>query len=292
MHTDRFFEYLQYELNRSENTVMSYAEDLTLFARFLEVDLDKIDWQSVTADDIRAWMETMIDKGTSASTVKRRLSALRSFFRFLRLRHVLDSDPTRFLLSPKRPRPLPVWVNEPDMDRVLSPEAFPDGFEGLRNRAIVMTFYCAGLRLSELSGLTDADVDLGGATLRVLGKGRKMRFVPMVPELVSLLSDYRSERSAMGWESPAFFVRPDGSPLTNPAIRTIVKGVLAVVPHLRKTGPHVLRHTFATALLNHEARIENVQKLLGHANLSTTEIYTHTTFEQLKRAYKKAHPRV
>lgn len=289
---DEFLDYLRYEKNRSELTVDSYAKDLEAFEAYFKALDGQLTWQSVDADVIRDWMEDMMDKGNSATSVNRRLSALRSFFKFALARNMVEKDPSRLIKGPKKSKPLPQFVKENEMNRLLDDVAWGDSFEEVRTRAILMVFYETGIRLSELVGLNETSVDMEQCQIRVLGKRRKVRLIPFGEELRRTLYIYNKVRAQqVGQGSGALFVTADGTRMNGDQVRYEVKRQLAKVSTLHKRSPHVLRHSFATAMLNHDAGLESVKKLLGHASLATTEIYTHTTFEQLKRVYTKAHPR-
>ncbi len=292
MMVDEFLDYLRYEKNRSELTVDSYAKDLEAFEAYFKALDGQLTWQSVDADVIRDWMEDMMDKGNSATSVNRRLSALRSFFKFALARNMVEKDPSRLIKGPKKSKPLPQFVKENEMNRLLDDVVWGDSFEEVRTRAILMVFYETGIRLSELVGLNDTSVDMEQCQIRVLGKRRKVRLIPFGEELRRTLYIYNKVRAQqVGQGSGALFVTADGTRMNGDQVRYEVKRQLAKVSTLHKRSPHVLRHSFATAMLNHDAGLESVKKLLGHASLATTEIYTHTTFEQLKRVYTKAHPR-
>lgn len=289
---EKFLNYLQYEQNRSPLTVAAYAEDLRAFEQFFKNLDGQLSWQNVDTDVIRDWMESMVDKGNSATSVHRRLSALRSFYRFALAHQLVERDPAHQVECPKEKKALPQFMREDEMDRLLDDIEWGTDYQGVLDRTIIMTFYQTGIRLSELIGLTDATVDLPNRQLKVTGKGNKQRVVPFGDELAECLQRYACERDRLdGRCSDVFFVSHNGCKLTPQQVRKIVRMRLAAVSTAKKRSPHVLRHTFATAMLNHGAGIESVRRLLGHASASTTEIYTHTTFEQLKRIYHEAHPR-
>lgn len=289
---EKFLNYLQYEQNRSPLTVAAYAEDLRAFEQFFKNLDGQLSWQNVDTDVIRDWMESMVDKGNSATSVHRRLSALRSFYRFALAHQLVERDPAHQVECPKEKKALPQFMREDEMDRLLDDIEWGTDYQGVLDRTIIMTFYQTGIRLSELIGLTDATVDLPNRQLKVTGKGNKQRVVPFGDELAECLRCYACERDRLdGRGSDVFFVSHNGCKLTPQQVRKIVRMRLAAVSTAKKRSPHVLRHTFATAMLNHGAGIESVRRLLGHASASTTEIYTHTTFEQLKRIYHEAHPR-
>lgn len=284
-----FLDYLRFEKNRSELTVSSYAEDLKAFeAYFKNLDM-LLSWETVDADVIRGWMESMMDKGNRATSVNRRLSALRSFYRYALAHQKVARDPSRMIKGPKKAKPLPQFLKEEEMNRLLDVVEWGDEFEGVRARTVLMTFYETGIRLSELTGLDDTAIDWANHAVKVLGKRNKQRIIPLGEELEHTLLIYirvRDEQVKAG--NGALFVTRKGERMSGDQVRNEVKRCLSLVSTLSKRSPHVLRHTFATAMLNHEAGLESVKKLLGHESLSTTEIYTHTTFEQLKRVYQEA----
>lgn len=290
---NKFLNYLQYEQNRSELTVKSYEEDLIAFKQFYKKLDCQLSWKTVDTDVIRDWLENMIDKGNSAASVHRRLSALRSFYRFALAHHLVDRDPARQVESPKQAKPLPQFLREEELDRLFDEVEWGDGYQDVLERTIVMTFYQTGIRLSELIGLNQVSVDLSNRQLKVMGKGSKQRIVPFGEELTNSLLLYVSARNGLAnSEDQAFFISEKGTRLKAQQVRNWVRNRLSVVSTAKKRSPHVLRHSFATAMLNHGAGIESIRRLLGHESASTTEIYTHTTFEQLKRIYQQAHPRV
>ncbi len=292
MMIEGFLDYLRYELRRSPLTVKNYADDLRAFERFFKNLNGQISWESVDGDVIRDWMESMMDRGNRAASVNRRLSALRSLYHFALVRHLIDKDPAHGIEAPKREKPLPLFLKENDMDRLLDETAWGTDYVDVRDRTIIMTFYETGVRLSELIGLTDGDIDWTGRQLKVTGKGNKQRIIPFGEELSEALSHLIQVRdSEVESLDDALFLTSRGRRMSQSQVRSEVKRRLAGACTLKKLSPHVLRHTFATAMLNHGATIESVKRLLGHESVSTTEIYTHTTFEQLKRVYQDAHPR-
>lgn len=292
MMIEKFLNYLKFELNRSERTVKSYGEDLRAFEEFFKNLDGHPSWESVDSDIIRDWMESMMDKGNNATSINRRLSALRSFYRFALARELVVKDPAHDVVGPKKKKPLPQFLKENEINALLDSDMWEDTYDDMRARTIVMTFYETGMRLSELTGLRDADVDFVNHELKVTGKRNKQRIIPFGAELAQTLADYKNLRDATErGNCGKFFLTDKGLAMQNAQVREIVKKHLSRVCTLKKRTPHVLRHTFATAMLNHEAGLESLKRLLGHARLSTTEIYTHTTFEQLKRVYTNAHPR-
>ncbi len=289
---EKFLDYLRNELNRSEMTIQGYGDDLQSFEVFFKGLDSQLSWQSVDGDVIRDWMESMMDKGNSAVSVNRRLSALRSFFRFALSRGLVESDPAHVIRGPKKAKPLPQFLKESEMDELLDKQAWGDDYLSLRARTIIIVFYETGMRLSELCGLNDDAIDFVNREVKVTGKRNKQRIIPFGEELESSLKEYMAKRDAeVERLEEGVFLSAKGKRISPQEVRGEVALHLARVCSLKKKSPHVLRHTFATAMLNHDANLESLKMLLGHASLSTTEIYTHTTFEQLKRVYNSAHPR-
>ena len=287
-----FLDYLKFERNYSPMTVINYRKDLEEFERFYKELEGQLSWKSVDSDVVRNWMEYMMDRGNSASSVNRRLSALRSFYRFALRRKLVEKDPVHGLQGPKRQKPLPQFLKESEMEQLLNPKMWTDSYKDVLARTLIVTFYETGIRLSELTGLDDKDINSIACELKVTGKRNKQRIIPFGKELAETFAMYLQVRNVTAkGESAAFFQTAKGERMTNAQVRSLVKKNLSRVSTLKKRTPHVLRHTFATAMLNHDAGLESVKKLLGHESLSTTEIYTHTTFEQLKKVYKNAHPR-
>ena len=288
-----FLNYLRYERNRSELTVRRYEQSLRDFESYFKNRDSQLSWESVDSDIIRDWMESMMDKGDMASTVNSSLSAVRSFFRFALSRKMVQNDPAHLVKGPKKQKPLPQFVREEEMNRLLdSEQMWEEGFAGLRARTIILLFYETGIRLAELIGLNSADVDFVTHQLKVTGKRNKQRIVPFGSELESALQEYMQQRNTRSsHEEPALFLNDKGQRMTRSQVGVIVKRHLSLTTTLKKRSPHVLRHSFATAMLNNGAGLESVRMLLGHESVATTQIYTHTTFEQLKRVYENAHPR-
>ncbi len=289
---DEFLKYLECEKLRSPRTVESYGTSLRNFESYFKSLDGQLTWQTVDEDVIRDWMESLMDGGMTASSVGTRFAALRSFFRFALSRGLVERDPAFNVEGPKKTKPLPHFLKESEMDSLLDDCTWGDTYKDVRDKAIVTTFYETGIRVSELTGLDDCMVDLINCQLKVTGKGNKQRVVPFGKELAETLRRYVDVRDAQKSRlSEAFFLSDKGKRMERHQVRILVMNRLQAVSTQKKLSPHVLRHTFATAMLNNGASIESVRRLLGHASASTTEIYTHTTFEQLKRVYKEAHPR-
>lgn len=293
MLVERFLEYMGSERNMAPLTLKAYEKDLRAFEAYF-TDLDSsLSWENVDSDVIRNWMESMMDKGNKATSVNRRLSSLRSFFRYALARGLVATDPSHSITGPKKGIPLPQYVKEQQMDHLIDDDGmWKDDCRDSRARTIIILFYETGIRLSELVGLNVSDVDLRNMQIKVTGKGNKQRVIPFGPELAETLKAYIAERNgSWGAANPSLFLNHKGLRPSADYVRKIVRRNLSKVSTNKKRSPHVLRHSYATAMLNNGANIESVRKLLGHESISTTEIYTHTTLEQLKKAYKQAHPR-
>ena len=290
---NQFLNYLRHERNASPQTVLTYEEGLREFESYLSFRDEGLSLGKVDTDLIRDWMESLMDKGNNASTINKKLSALRSFYRYALKRKLVDADPAHCITGPKKSKPLPQFLREREMDNLLDVIEWGDNYKDVRARTILLLFYEAGLRRAELTGLNDADVDFEAKQLKVTGKRNKQRVIPFGEELSQVLSHYitiRDEQVARK-EAGALFLSDKGERMKGDQVYTIVHKYLTAVTSLKKRSPHVLRHTFATAMLNNGAGLESIKNLLGHESVSTTEIYAHTTFEQLKRVYKEAHPR-
>ena len=293
MMTEDFLNYLRYERNRSELTVRRYEQGLRDFESYFKNRDSQLSWESVDSDVIRDWMESMMDKGDMASTVNCCLSAVRSFFRFALSRGLVARDPSYVVKGPKKQKSLPQFVREEEMNRLLdTPQMWEEGFVGLRARTIILLFYETGVRLAELIGLDVGDVDFMAHQIKVTGKRNKQRIIPFGEELETTLRDYLQQRNdLLACIDDALILSDKGRRMTRSQVEKIVKQYLSLTTTLKKRSPHVLRHSFATTMLNNGAGLESVRKLLGHESVATTQIYTHTTFEQLKRIYENAHPR-
>ena len=282
----------RFERNYSRLTVLKYESCLRLFEEYFKNLNTELEWESVDADVIRDWMESMMDSGLTAATVNGRLSAVRSFYRFALKKGLVENDPAHTITGPKKEKPLPKFIREKDMDRLLQPEMWGDTYKDICARTIILLFYETGMRVGELVMLDDEMVDLDNRQLKVTGKRNKQRIIPFGAELEQALRDFvRLRDEQVERTEKGFFVTEKGQRVTYEQVRRMVKNHLGRVTTQQKRTPHVLRHTFATTMLNHEAGLESVKQLLGHESLATTEIYTHTTFEQLKKVYEKAHPR-
>jgi integrase/recombinase XerC len=290
---DSFFEYLKSERNYSAATIGSYANDLVQFEAFFESLNEGITWENVDASVVREWEVQLLDeKKMSETSVNRKLSALRSFYKYMLMLGKVGTDPMLKVVGPKNKKKLPVFVREREMESLLEIMDGEGGWKGRRDRLVILMFYLTGMRRAELLSLTDADVDFSLKQVKVTGKRNKQRVIPIGDELMQAVKEYVSLRDAeFAGKAATLFVGNEGCPMTEAEVTRIVSSNLAKVTTSKKRTPHVLRHSFATAMLNADADLLSIQKLLGHESLKTTEVYTHLSFEELKDVYANAHPR-
>jgi integrase/recombinase XerC len=285
---ENFIRYITAIKHYSDHTVTSYKKDLEQFMVFCRLP----EGQFPDHHHIREWIVDMMNRGITARSVNRKLSALKSFYHYLVRENILESNPVKKVILPRVNKKLPVFVQEKNMDMLLDNINFGDDFEGIRNRLIIEMLYFTGMRVNELTGLKCSDVNLFESSLKVLGKRNKERIIPLIPEIVSTLNDYLTKRSdRMAGSNEFLLLTLKGGKVYNRMVYRIVHEYLTLVTTLDKRSPHVLRHTFATHMLNKGADLNAIKEILGHANLSATEVYTHNTFEKLKKIYKQAHPR-
>jgi len=292
---ESFLQYIRNEKNFSSHTVVSYHNDLSQFESFVISKMETFDPKLIDASVVRQWIVYLMGEGYSPLSVNRKLSSLKSFFKYLYKLSLIDSQPFKKVSGPKANKMLPNFVKEKDMEVILSEESYGNSFEDVRDKTILEVFYGTGMRCAELASLKDGDIDLNTCMLKVTGKRNKQRLIPFSATLKKILQSYFESREQALREvelmAQAFFVRKDGRALTNSIIYNMVKKRLKMIPGLSKQSPHVLRHSFATGMLNNGADLNAVKELLGHESLASTEIYTHTTFEELKKVYHQAHPR-
>ncbi len=290
---DSFMSFLVAERHYSEATAEVYAPALNSLLSFVGEHYGIMDWGEINDSHIREWVVQMMSNHFSTLTVNKKLSAVRSFYRFLMMSDVLGKNPASKVKGPKNEKKLPEFVRECEMDNLLDGIRFSEDFAGCRDRLVLLLFYSTGMRLSELVGLNLNSVDFGNSVLKVLGKRNKERLIPFGAELNEELQNYLLQRNQQEGAdaTPALLLGNRMGRISQSYVEKIVHAYLSQVTTLKKRSPHVLRHTFATVMLNNGAEIEVVRQLLGHASIATTEIYTHTTFEELKKAYSKAHPR-
>ncbi len=280
-----FLRYLEAERNASHHTLYNYRIDLKEFLGFLQERGPK----EVDYLRLRLYLTHLKEKNLSRKSVARKLSCLRSFYRFLYREGEIKRNPTIGILTPKQERKLPLFLNEPEVDKLLD-VSFSDDWTGLRDRALLETLYSSGMRVGELVGLEISSIDFFSGYAKLRGKGKKERIVPVTETALRAIRDYLKARPAT--KSPkGVFLSKRGTRLTTRSVARILDKYVRLASIQKKISPHVLRHSFATHLLDRGADLRAVQELLGHANLSTTQVYTHVTMERLKDAYDKAHPR-
>ena len=292
MFIDSYIGYLKVERGYSAHTLRAYAGDLRAFREYIAGVDESLSFFDVDLDIMRMWVASLMDAGASSSSVCRKLSVLRSFYSYLRSEGVLDVNPVVAMQGPKRRKKLPTFIKESEMNTLIDDVSFGDGYSACRDRIIVLLFYETGIRLSELVGLDVDDVDMETSAIKVFGKRGRERIVPFASGLKAELREYLVQRAGVACDGcRALLLSGKGERITHTAVYRMVRGQLAKVSSVKKKSPHVLRHSFATAMLNNDAELGAVKELLGHRRLATTEIYTHLTFEDLKRSYEKAHPR-
>lgn len=291
MFIESYIKYIRYELNFSAYTVLSYENDLRQFETFLTEGKDVFDVASVTPSDIRAWIVCLVEGGNATSTIKRKLQALRSFYKYLLKRGIVKENPAQEVEMAKTPKRLPDCVRVCNVEKLFEGDDDCNSFEELRDNLILLMLYTTGLRRSELIGLRDVDVST--CELKVHGKRNKDRIVPFGEELGEVIARYRKVRdsSVLTLGSEWFFVRINGEQLYPVMVYRLVHERLGEVGGGSRFSPHVLRHTFASAMLNNGARLNSVKELLGHETLAATQVYTHITYSELKSNYEHAHPR-
>ena len=288
-----FIDYLKFEKRYSAHTIQAYGDDLVSFFDHTALQFGEIELSAITPAVVRSWLASLKDEGLSSRSVNRKISSLRSFYKYQLRSGMVEQSPMTAVTSPKVSKRLPVYVEEKDMAALLGEIRFPDTWEGWTDRLLLAIFYHTGMRLSELVGLREKQIDGGKRVLKVLGKGNKERVIPVSPVLVEGIQAYiRKKRAEL--ESPDteyLLVSSKGKKLYPEYLYRSVKKYLAQVTTIDKKSPHVLRHTFATHLMNQGAELNSVKELLGHSSLAATQVYTHNTIEKLKDVYKKAHPK-
>ena len=288
-----FLDYLKFEKRYARHTISSYASDLAFFYEFIgaQYELDRA--ADIQASMIRGWLASMKEQGHSAKSINRRISAVKSFYRFLQRKGIVTNTPTAMLVAPKVSKRLPVYVEVKDLETLFHHVEFPDDRTGRLERLIFALFYATGMRLSELTGLKETQVDLSKQQLKILGKGNKERIIPMTSELKKLIEEYIAEKKSVSVDVHLenLLVNDKGKPLHPRYVQGVVKRYLSLVTTIEKKSPHVLRHSFATHLMNNGAELNAVKELLGHSSLAATQIYTHNTIDKLKEIHARAHPK-
>jgi integrase/recombinase XerC len=290
-----FIDYLRYEKRVSPHTVTAYEHDLSQFFSFLQEKLEINQLPDVHTEDIRAWIISLLeDESLQAKSVNRKISAVRAFYRYKLKIKELTTNPTLSIHAPKIPKKLPQYVDVKDMEHLFSDIPFEDSFEGVRDRTILELFYATGMRLSELLNIKTQDIHLQDNTVKVLGKRNKERIIPFgnkLSELLTIYLGYLEKKFVEGTKNNYIFVTAKGEQLYPKAVYRIVRKYLDMVTTIDKRSPHVIRHTFATHMLNNGADLNAIKTILGHSSLASTQVYTHNSIEQLKSIYNQAHPR-
>ncbi|MBK5202207.1 MAG: tyrosine-type recombinase/integrase [Prolixibacteraceae bacterium] len=288
---ESFLKYLKFEKRCSDHTITAYKEDLFQFAAFITVNKGFFDVHDIGRRDVRDWVVSLSEKGYLSKTISRKVTSLKSFYKFLMRRGVVDKTPTDAVIVPKMSKKLPYFLDEKSINSLLDNGYFKKDFEGIRDKLIISLFYDTGIRLSELKNLKDSDIRENEFSIRVLGKNNKERIIPYPRSMGNLVSEYLLIRNKeKSGNFPVLFVTLKGKPLYDKLIYRVVEKYLSLVTTLEKKSPHVLRHTFATHLLNRGADLNAVKELLGHSNLVATQIYTHTSMEKIQHVYKQSHP--
>ncbi len=287
-----FLDHLRFEKRYSQHTLISYQTDLEQFFAYLASQFDSPDLPAISAMFIRSWLAEMKEEGMESRSLNRKISALKSFFKYQLKMGVIQQSPMTTIVSPKVSKRLPVFVEEKDMHTLFDYVEFSDDWKGRTEKLVLQLFYSTGMRLSELIGLKENQLDGSLRQLKVLGKGNKERILPLSPELVQLLKAYIQDKPDKQEEKhQRLFVNEKGKPLQPRQVYSFVKQHLATVTTVTKKSPHILRHSFATHLMNNGADLNAVKELLGHSSLAATQVYTHNTIEKLKEVFKKAHPK-
>lgn len=290
----RFLKYLQYERRYSAHTLLAYSKDLEQFFEYINKTYNVKEAQEVNHVFVRSWIVSLMEQKINSRSVRRKISSLKSYFKFCLREKLIARSPMQKIISPKVARQLPTFVDEQRMDLLLDKVEFKEGFPGLRDKLVINIFYQTGMRLSELTNLKDTDVNLYDLSIKVLGKRNKERIIPISHNLkadISIYIEHRNQLFSKELTGGFFFVLDTGNKIYDKFVYRLVKDKLGTVTTGQKKSPHVLRHTFATQMLNNGAEINAVKEILGHASLAATQVYTHNTIEKLKNIYKQAHPK-
>jgi integrase/recombinase XerC len=290
---EQFLNYLRFERRYSSHTISSYTIDIDQFLEFCGNHRPGCDEKNADFRDIRSWIVHLMENGISARSVNRKVTTLKSYYKYLMREQVVKQNPMDKVFPPKSGKKLPEFVEQDKMDVLLDDVDFGNDFRGIRNRLLIDVLYITGMRLTELVNLRDSSVWLYDQSIKVVGKRNKERIIPFHQTYVRVFKEYLIERDRKfpGRGNDYFFVTDKGTPIYSKFVYRVVNRYLRFVTTMEKRSPHVLRHTFATHMLNRGADLNAIKEILGHSNLSATQIYTHTTFEKLKTIYKQAHPR-
>ena len=290
-HIVDFVDYLCAQKRVSQHTVTAYENDLKDFTTYLEKEFKVENIANVNHKIIRYWMAKLLDNGIKARSVNRKISTLKTYYKFLLKNEFVTKNPTLKIINPKTEKKLPEFAGEKEMENLFDNIRFANNLEGLRNRLIIALFYTTGIRRAELIGLSLNDVDVFSMQIKVLGKGNKQRTIPVTKELIDLCKNYLSLRAEHKPTCNNVFITAKGKPIYERLVYNIVTKTLGHVTSQQKKSPHVLRHTFATHMLDNGADLNSIKEILGHANLSATQVYTHNSIEKLKKTFRQSHPR-
>ncbi len=289
----QFLDYLKFQKRYSQHTIISYQNDLTSFLSFVTVTFGETALPDIKSSIVRSWLASLKDAGMEAKSINRKISCLKSFFKYLLRQEIIAVSPMTTVISPKVSKRLPQFVEKADVDTLFNYVEFPDNWQGKTDRLVLLLFYNTGMRQAELVNLKENQVDASKSVIKVLGKGNKERIIPVNQALINFFKDYMDAKRT-NFEKPNteyVFINTNGKKLYPKYVYNMVKAYLSHVTTISKKSPHVLRHTFATHLMNNGADLNAVKELLGHSSLAATQIYTHNTIEKLKDIHKKAHPK-
>jgi integrase/recombinase XerC len=288
---DFFLDNIRYERRLSPHTVLAYKTDLHQFETFIFKEFETEDCSKASFPEVRAWIVFLSDQKVSARTINRKIASIKAFFSYLLRQKKIETDPTLKVKALKTKTRPPEFVEERAIISLFDSIDFPKGFIGKRDRLILILFYCSGIRLAELIGLKLNEFDVNESKFKVLGKRNKYRVIPLPNSILPMVKDYLTERSKQNIVSEFFFTKPDSDQLYPVLVQRTVKKYLSLVTSQKKNSPHILRHTYATHLLNNGADLNAIKDLLGHTSLSATQVYTHNNIDKLKEVHKKAHPK-
>lgn len=288
---ESFINHLKFEKRLSPHTSLSYSNDLDQFFIYLKSVYQINTINEVNHTIIRSWVVSLIENKLTPRSVNRKISTLKSFYKFLLREKTVETNPTNKIQTPKIPKRLPVFIEESKMNNLIEDVKFSSDFEGKRNLLIIELLYATGMRRAELINLKESDINFNNHTIKVLGKRNKERLIPITNELGTLIKEYISEKKNINTNNNFLFITKNGKQIYASAVYRTVRDSLAKVTTASKKSPHILRHSFATHLLNNGANLNAIKELLGHANLAATQVYTHNTIEKLKSVYSKAHPK-
>jgi integrase/recombinase XerC len=293
MYVDDFLSYLNYEKNYSDHTIISYKKDLEQFFHFLKFNYEHVDESTMISQQIRDWIASLTEEGHKPTTVNRKLATIRSYFKYLRVNEIIDKNPVSKLYNLKKSKRIPTFVSQTKLNNVI--DSFEENNEDIikcRDYLLFELLYVTGMRRAELINLQESQIDFSNRTIKVKGKGGKERLIPLVDEIIKKVQSYIELKIRKGLSDSGFlFLTEKGKKIYPQLVYRIVKRILNQIKYLQKGSPHVLRHSFATHLLNNGADIYSIKELLGHSSLAATQVYVHSNIESLKISYKLAHPR-